>query len=343
MKLITVGLPVYNAMPYLPETIQSLLHQTYRNFELFVIDDGSTDGSLEYLRSIRDRRLKLISQENQGLTVTLNRMLRDASTPWLVRHDADDIAFPERLSLIAEHIRRFPDAGMFYSYARYYHDGRAFGHFRSTCAHPLELRDLTLRGHLLAICHPSVTLNVARTIQVGGYRFDLHIEDVDLWWRMALAADIHLIPYATVACRHNARSVSMNNFERQCLHTLFVQYLLLSHVWNLTPFPLEVVSERLQILLDSRRMRFRKHARLSGICLSEKRVVDALKHACTAVYASPAHFTGRLLYEVWPKGPVINGEDPGRFVDLKQLLWPEVSSTSQASLLPYPDVQGESN
>lgn len=135
----------------------------------------------------------------------------------------------------------------------------------------------------------------------------------------------------------------MSNFERQCLHTLFVQYLLLSHVWNLTPFPLEVVSDRLQILLDSRRMRFRKHARLSGICLSEKRLGQALRHACTAVYASPAHFTARMLYEVWPRGPVINGEDPGRFVDLKQFLWSEVSSTCQDSSVHYPDLQAESN
>src|ERR1700692_3965269 len=97
MTLLTLGLPVYNAMPFLPQTLDSLLRQSYEDFELLVIDDASTDGSLGYLKSIKDSRLRLISQENRGLTATLNRMLAEANTPWLVRHDADYIAFPHRV------------------------------------------------------------------------------------------------------------------------------------------------------------------------------------------------------------------------------------------------------
>src|SRR5579872_5321061 len=81
MPLLTVGIPVYNALPYLRESVESILNQTYENFELLIIDDGSTDDSLEYLKSIRDRRLRLIHQENRGLTATLNRMLAEANSP----------------------------------------------------------------------------------------------------------------------------------------------------------------------------------------------------------------------------------------------------------------------
>ncbi len=327
MKLLTVGLPVYNAMPFLPETLDSLLRQTHEDFELLVIDDGSTDGSLDYLKSVKDRRLRLLSQENRGLVATLNRMLEETHTPWLVRHDADDIAFPERLALTNEHISRYPEAGMFYSLARYFQDGRVFGTFRTTSATPKALRDLTNSGHLLAICHPAVTLNVPKTLNLGGYRFNLHVEDVDLWWRMALRFDIRLIPAATVAVRHNAASVSARNFERQCINTLFVQYLLLSHLWKLTPLPYEQAARRLRVLVNRKQVRFRENTRRTNISLSQKQYFAAAKHACLALGASPSHLLKRVLYEFHPEAAVVNGEDPKRFREHQELLWPEAGRT----------------
>ena len=118
--LLTVGIPVYNGMPFLPEAVESILSQTFDDYELLIINDGSTDGSWEYLKSLRNRRLRLISQENRGLTTTLNRMLGEARAPWLVRLDADDVACPNRLELVAENINRRPESGMFYSRARHH-------------------------------------------------------------------------------------------------------------------------------------------------------------------------------------------------------------------------------
>ena len=323
MKLLTVGLPVHNAMPYLPETMNSLLSQRYKDYELLVIDDGSTDGSLEYLKSVKDSRLRVISQENRGLTATLNRMLEETSTPWLVRQDADDIAFPDRLSVTADYAQRFPEAGMFYSYARFCQGDRIFGQFRTTTASPDELRGLTQQGYLLAMCHPAVTLNVDKTRRAGGYRFDLYVEDVDLWWRMALAYDVRLIPVATVACRHNSDSVSARNFERQCINTLFVQYLLLSHLWELKPLPYQVASPRLHRLLNHRQMYCRKNARRTNISLSNKQHMSALGFACRAFLASPGHLLRRVLYEFNPTKAVVNGENPELFANQKSFLWPQ--------------------
>jgi glycosyltransferase involved in cell wall biosynthesis len=322
MPLLTVGLPVYNAMPFLPQALDSLLKQSYEDFELLVIDDGSTDDGPAYLKSVKDRRLRVLTQDNRGLSATLNRMLEEATSPWLVRHDADDIAFPQRLALTVNHITRYPDAGMFYTYARYYQDGRYFGNFRTTSAKPNELRDLTISGYLLAICHPAVTLNVKKTLNLGGYRFNLHIEDADLWWRMALRYDIHLIPAATVAVRHNSASVSYHNFEGQCINTLFVQYLLLSHLWNLAALPYEDVRATLSTLVNRRHMRFRENARLSNISISRKRYLAALTHASLAFLASPTQFAKRVLYELRTEAPVVNGNDPLQFSDKKELLWP---------------------
>lgn len=323
MKLLTIGLPVHNAMPYLPETIDSLMRQTYDDYELFVIDDGSTDGSLEYLKSVKDRRLRLVLQDNRGLTATLNRMLAETTTPWLVRHDADDIAFPDRLRLTADYVGRFPNAGMFYSYAQFYQGRRIFGRFRTTTASPEELRRLTQEGYLLAICHPAVTLNVEKTKHVGGYRFNLYVEDVDLWWRMALAYDIKLIPVPTVAYRQHLGSISTKNFEHQCINTLFVQYLLLSHLWKLNPLPHEVVYNRIRRLLNRRQAWFRQNARSTNISLSQKRHLSAFGYACLAFLASPGHLLDRVLYEFHPETAVVNGENPKLFAKQSSFLWPQ--------------------
>src|SRR5919106_3135935 len=102
MRLLTVGIPVYNAMPFLPEAVESVLRQTYPDFDLLVVDDGSTDGGPDYLRSVSDPRVRVIRQENQGMSNALNRMLREINTPWLVRQDADDLADEHRLEVITQ-------------------------------------------------------------------------------------------------------------------------------------------------------------------------------------------------------------------------------------------------
>ena len=199
--LFTIGMPVCNAMPHLPEAVESALRQTYPHFELLIVNDGSRDGSLEYLRSLQDSRVRIISQDNRGLTATLNRLLEEAHAPWLARLDADDVACPERLAVAAAAIERQPAAGMFYSRAAHCGHHPTIAAARSTEGSPAELRELTCAGYLLSIVHSSVVLNVARARALGGYRFDLHIEDLDLWWRMALRHGIVFIPRVTVHYR----------------------------------------------------------------------------------------------------------------------------------------------
>jgi glycosyltransferase involved in cell wall biosynthesis len=321
-KLLTIGVPVHNAMPYLRESMNSLLSQTDGDFQILAIDDGSSDGSLEYLRSIKDSRLSVISQEHRKLSSTLNRMLAESDTPWMVRHDADDVASPERISIIRQFVEQYPEAGMFYSNARYYQAGQSFGTFRSTKATPEKLRELTLDGHLLALCHPTVTLNVAKAVAVGGYRFDLHVEDIDLWWRMALNYNIHFIPECTLYFRHNATSVSTSNLEDQSINTLYTQYLLLSHLKGLEPLPFEEIRTQLSQMLDVSKLKFREDMRCANICMGSRQYLGCAKHALRALFASPKAFAKRFAYEFSPGQLVVAGEDPAVFHKAAGSLWP---------------------
>jgi len=96
--LLSVVLPVYNADKYLSEAINSIINQTYKNFELIIINDGSTDKSLDLIENYKknDERIVLISRENKGLVASLNEAINKAKGEYIVRMDADDICFPSR-------------------------------------------------------------------------------------------------------------------------------------------------------------------------------------------------------------------------------------------------------
>ena len=98
--IISVVLPAFNAEKYLCEAIDSILVQTLNDFELIIINDGSTDGTLAILEEYKknDRRVKLISRENRGLVVSLNEGISLARGKWIARMDADDISHPERFA-----------------------------------------------------------------------------------------------------------------------------------------------------------------------------------------------------------------------------------------------------
>lgn len=318
---VTVGLPVYNGMPYLREAMSSLLAQTYSDFDIMVVDDGSTDDSLEYLRSIPDPRLRILTQENSGITATLNRMLREVASPWLARHDADDVAYPTRLARVVQEIGKFPDSGMFYSFAEYYPD-KSLGRFRSTRGSPNAIRELVRSGYMPCICHPSVTLNVQKAIALGGYRFNLHAEDIDLWWRMALQHEIHCIPEALIGFRQNFESVSSNNLPAQVVNGLFIQYLLLSHLNGFCPRQIEEIKPVLQQLVDPAKLRCKERLRAFNMELGQGNRLGALREAASAFVASPAAFLQRGLDELLDWRTLGWGEDPARFFSVKSELWP---------------------
>ena len=104
--MITVLLCVYNGEKWLRECIESVLNQTYKNFEFLIINDGSFDNSLKIIKefALLDKRIKYITHENIGLTKSLNIGLNASRGDWIARIDCDDIALPKRLELQLSYI-----------------------------------------------------------------------------------------------------------------------------------------------------------------------------------------------------------------------------------------------
>jgi glycosyltransferase involved in cell wall biosynthesis len=317
---ITIGMPVSNAMPWLPEAIESLLAQTTGGFPILTIVDGGSDGSAAYLRSLRVPQLRVIEQPHAGVSATLNRMLRAVTTPWLVRMDADDVSYPNRIAKLLDAIAQFPDAGLIYSLADYHPHDRCAGQFRCSRGTTDELRSIVESGYLLSICHSTVALNVEKVIAIGGYRMDLHAEDADLWWRMARSYEIRCIPEALVGFRQNQQSVSSRHLASQQLAALYVQYLLLSDLWQLQPLPLCEVSPVLEQFLNPAAIRAKDWLRRSNMHLAQRkpwRGAAALGHS---IAASPRYVLGRLRDE-FRKSAIANGVAPQLFWERKQALW----------------------
>jgi glycosyltransferase involved in cell wall biosynthesis len=319
---ITVGVPVYNAMPYLPEAIESLLAQTVDNFEILAVIDGANDGSLQYLESLKEPRLHLHAQPHSGLTSTLNTMLQKAETAWLIRQDADDVSYPTRIERLQEEIARHQDAGMFYSLAEYYPRERSLGRYRCSQGSPQELRKIVRSGYLLSICHPSVALNVEKTLALGGYRQLQHAEDADLWWRMALQYDIRFLPEVLVGFRQNNSSVSTKHSYLQEVHGLYIQYLLLSHLLDLPALPLSDIAPLLEEAISTDYFEAKQQLRNLNMHLAAKHYSNAATAFLRAALASPGYLLRRLMDEFFPSRLIANGIAPSLFHQRKEIFWP---------------------
>lgn len=131
MPKITIAMPVYNDAPFLKESIDSILCQTYKDFILLIINDGSTDSSQNIIENYTDKRIKLITHpHNMGRPAARNSALRSADTEYLAWMDADDISLPNRLQKQIAFLDSHPQISICGSRVRYFHE------MRGTSRHP---------------------------------------------------------------------------------------------------------------------------------------------------------------------------------------------------------------
>jgi glycosyltransferase involved in cell wall biosynthesis len=109
MPLVSVVMPVYNGEKYINEAIDSILQQTFNDIEFIIINDGSTDNSLEIIKSYNDERIIIINQENQGIAVSLNNGIKISQGKYIARMDADDISHNTRIKTQADFLNDNPD------------------------------------------------------------------------------------------------------------------------------------------------------------------------------------------------------------------------------------------
>ncbi|WP_104992095.1 glycosyltransferase family A protein [Deinococcus sp. NW-56] len=182
--LVTVGLPVYNAETYVELALRSVLNQDYRNWELIVLDDGSTDRSLEIVRAVQDSRIRVLADgTNRGLSARLNETVQQARGEFYVRMDADDLMVPHRLSAQIEFLQKHPGCDVVGASAYIINGKGELTGIRS--GNPFSESGFlsVLQGG--AFIHPTVT---GKTAWFRANPYDTTVErceDIELWLRTA--------------------------------------------------------------------------------------------------------------------------------------------------------------
>lgn len=201
---VTVLMPVYNAEKFLREAINSILEQSFKPFELLIIDDGSTDRSSEIIASYRDPRIRFIQNgKNLGITPTLNKGIALASCELIARMDADDVSHPQRIQKQFGYMKRNPDCALLSTWARVVDEDKKFirlERYRSN----FYYYNLTFECWMY---HPTIMLRRSAVEQVGLYGMP-YSEDYDLFWKLSTRFKIANLPEALVDYRVTSTSLN---------------------------------------------------------------------------------------------------------------------------------------
>jgi glycosyltransferase involved in cell wall biosynthesis len=209
---ISVLLPTYNNSKFIFAAVKSILEQTYKNFELLIIDDGSTDNTVEVIKSFKDSRIRLICHDkNQGLGGTLNHGLELSEYALVARMDGDDISLPERLECQLEYLRKNPRVDILSCrYAVLVNN--KIRYFFDAPEHHAEIKKrLALHSEII---HSGVIYKKETILSLEGYK-NIPIEDFELWLRIKDKMVFGNVPQILLIKRYHDEAISQQ-LEIKC-------------------------------------------------------------------------------------------------------------------------------
>ena len=215
--LVSIVLPVYNGEKYLAESLDSVLAQTYQNWELVIINDGSTDGTENLILKYQDKRIKYLPNDgNKGIIFSLNRGLRESNGIYIARLDADDIALPHRLEKQVRFLSENLDYDMCGSYFQTIDSN---GRLLKNVTFPTNNRDA--QSYLLlhnCFCHSAIMMRTSIAKELK-YDEDYQVcEDYDLWYRISRKGKILNLPEFTTLYRVHENNMSTRKSEIMFAH-----------------------------------------------------------------------------------------------------------------------------
>jgi glycosyltransferase involved in cell wall biosynthesis len=224
-NLISIIMPVKNAEKYVRDSVQSILTQTYKNFEFIIIDDGSTDGTRKIIESIKDERIKFYKKESDGLIEQLNFGLNEAKGEFVARMDADDTANPEKLEMQINYMLNNPDiqlVGTNFTFIN--EDGKPLMYKRL----PEEHKDIEFMMPFIdSVLHSSILTYKKVLVDSGGYNKDyFSAEDDELFLRLlSLGYKMHNIQRSLYKYRLVERSFEYYEMQKTGYYKCGLKYL----------------------------------------------------------------------------------------------------------------------
>jgi glycosyltransferase involved in cell wall biosynthesis len=224
--LVSIVLPVYNGEKYLAESLDSVLAQTYQNWELVIINDGSTDGTENLILNYPDKRIKYLPNDsNKGIIFSLNRGLQESNGEYIARLDADDIALPNRFEKQVEFLSENSDYALCGSYFQTIDSN---GKVLKDVRFPANNRDA--QSFLLlhnCFCHSAIMM---RSVIAKELKYDEKFqvcEDYDLWYRISRTGKIVNLPVFTTLYRVHENNMSTRKSEIMFIHVNMINKRIL--------------------------------------------------------------------------------------------------------------------
>ena len=215
---------VYNDAKYLKEAIESILNQTFKDFEFIIIDDGSTDKSSKILDDYvkKDKRIKAIHQKNIGLTKSLNKALKLAQGRYIARMDANDVAYKSRFKTQVKFLQKHPKIGLVGNYVDVIDEkGKTMGQLIYPTSDKKIKKELIKKN---PFCHPTVMFKKEVTEKTGAYNEDFSVaQDYDFWIRISRYYQTANLPEVLGAWRTRRESITSQKNLSQIKANLHIQ------------------------------------------------------------------------------------------------------------------------
>jgi glycosyltransferase involved in cell wall biosynthesis len=252
MPKLSVVIPAYNAEDFIAETIQSVLSQSFNDFEMIVVDDGSNDRTASIVRNILDPRVRYLYQHNQGMTAARNYGISQSQGEYFLFLDADDLYLPDKLGLQVDYLNTHPATGLVASGYQYINAGGEIIGEVKPWIHQEEITLLDLLKGGLTPPH-AVMIRKHWLEKVGNFDAVMtSAGDMDLWYRLYL----HGCPMEwlrEVVCQYR---IHHSNATHDILTHLEFSILAMDRVFNDSRVPVDVLREKLLALRGPRKMIF---------------------------------------------------------------------------------------
>ena len=226
MPKISVIIPVFNAEKYLKSSIDSILNQTEKDIEIIVINDGSTDNSLEILNNLQklDSRIKVISRENRGVIESLNEAIKNSSGKYIARMDADDISFKDRLEKQFNYMEKNNLDLCGTSAITINEKGEEIGKIIRP-ENKKEIMKFTILHN--PFIHPSVMFRREIVEKIGLYKKFKHAEDYEFWTRIVFKYNVANIQEPLLYYRIHENQITKKKNTHMVFTSILVRFLAL--------------------------------------------------------------------------------------------------------------------
>ena len=236
MPKVSVIIPVYNSMSFLTQTLESVFNQSYQDFEVIIVNDGSTDGINEWISKISDPRVKYISQQNQGPSVARNTGIANAEGMYLAFLDADDLWHPMKLEKQVDILDKNPEVGLVYSWVASLDErGNIKGKIRKNYAEENVWQKII--EHNIIECGSNPMIRRICFEKLGNFDPKIaYAQDWHMWLKIASCYQFKLIkePLVYYRSHNNNRSMKWHLMEQS--YQLIIENVFADVASNLQAF-----------------------------------------------------------------------------------------------------------